>query len=145
MRILGASQQSVRRGLYGVDFDGFAPLYEQRVAEAGGWPRKFLFIGRYAPEKGLDVLIEAYQRYRTTVTEPWALSCCGSGPLKHLLQGQAGIEDCGFQQPSQLRQIMATHGAFVLASHFDPWPLVVVEASAAGLPVLCTEACGSAV
>jgi glycosyltransferase involved in cell wall biosynthesis len=34
---------------------------------------------------------------------------------------------------------------FVLASHFDPWPLVVVESSAAGLPVLCTESCGSAV
>ena len=40
---------------------------------------------------------------------------------------------------------MARSGVFVLASRYDPWPLVIVESSAAGLPVLCTEACGSAV
>jgi glycosyltransferase involved in cell wall biosynthesis len=27
----------------------------------------------------------------------------------------------------------------------DPWPLALVEAAAAGLPVICTDACGSAV
>ena len=31
-------------------------------------------------------------------------------------------------------------GTLVLPSRFDPWPLALVEAAAAGLPVLCTEA-----
>jgi len=36
-------------------------------------------------------------------------------------------------------------GAFILPSRFDPWPLALVEAAAAGLPIVCTDVCGSAV
>jgi glycosyltransferase involved in cell wall biosynthesis len=145
LRMMGTPQRKVRRGLYGVDYDSFRVLHERRVQQPGGWPRKFLYTGRYAPEKGLDNLMDAYAKYRTRVSEPWPLGCCGGGPEKAILQGKAGVEDYGFQQPAQLMDVMSAHGAFVLPSHFDPWPLVVVEASAAGLPVLCTEACGSAV
>ena len=33
----------------------------------------------------------------------------------------------------------------VLPSRYDPWPLVIVESAAAGLPIVHTECCGSAV
>ncbi len=145
LRMMGAPQRKVRRGLYGVDYESFRVLHERRLQQPGGWPRRFLFTGRYAQEKGLDNLLEAYAKYRARVSDPWPLGCCGGGPLKSLLQGKAGVEDFGFQQPAQLMDVMSAHGVFVLPSHFDPWPLVVVEASAAGMPVLCTEACGSAV
>ena len=147
MRRLGVAESRIRRGLYGVDYDQLAPLYEQRLNQAGGggWPRRFLFIGRYAQEKGISTLIEAYAKYRAAVSDPWPLTCCGSGALKGLFVGREGIEDLGFRQPGELPEILRSHGVFVLASDFDPWPLVVVESSAAGLPVLCTEACGSAV
>jgi glycosyltransferase involved in cell wall biosynthesis len=39
---------------------------------------------------------------------------------------------------------MARAGAFVLASHNEPWGVVIHEATAAGLPVLCTDVCGAA-
>jgi len=56
-----------------------------------------------------------------------------------------GIEDRGFVQPADQQQLLAEHGAFLLPSRYDPWPLVLVEACAAGLPIVCSEACGSAV
>ena len=41
--------------------------------------------------------------------------------------------------------LWTTCGALVLPSRYDPWPLVIPEAASAGLPILCTEDCGSAV
>ena len=40
---------------------------------------------------------------------------------------------------------MKEAGVMVLPSKFDPWPLVVLESCAAGLPVIATEYCGSTV
>jgi len=140
---LGFGPDRIRRGLYGVDVEGLAPLLEQR--RAGPWPRSFLYVGRYAEIKGLDVLVQAYRAYRAQVDAPWALQCCGKGPLESLLADEPGINNHGFVQPGDLGPVWQRVGAFVLASRYDAWPLVVVEACAAGLPVLATENCGSTV
>jgi glycosyltransferase involved in cell wall biosynthesis len=145
MRILALPQAKVSRGLYGVDYDSFAPLLEQRRQQPGGWPRRFLYIGRYVHEKAIDVLIDAYAKYRASASDPWPLTCCGGGAMEHLFGGHDGVENLGFRQPAELLDVMRRAGAFVLPSRFDPWPLVVVEASAAGLPVIATESCGSTV
>jgi len=139
---LGFAPEHIYRGLYGIDFEAFSPLWADRQPN---WPQSFLFLGRYAQSKGVDVLVQAYQRYRQTVVEPWPLKCCGKGPLAHWLEGQPGIDDLGFVQPDQLPAHLKAAGAFILPSRFDPWPLALVESAAAGLPVLCTDACGSAV
>jgi glycosyltransferase involved in cell wall biosynthesis len=65
--------------------------------------------------------------------------------LRGALSGQAGVEDLGFIQPADLPRVLAEQGVFVLPSHWEPWGLVVLEACASGLPVICTEACGSSV
>jgi len=146
MRVLGVPEARIRRGLYGVDFDHLAPVLDQRMQRPDGWPRRFLFIGRYHEQKGIDTLVRAYTMYRQAAgADAWPLSCCGSGPEKNLLQGVAGIDDLRFRQPAEIYQLMRDHGAFVLASRYDPWPLVVVESCAAGMPVVCSEACGSSV
>ncbi|MFW6060543.1 MAG: glycosyltransferase family 4 protein [Phycisphaeraceae bacterium] len=146
-RRLGVPEQRIRRGLYGIDYDALRASLDQRRARAGGWPRRFLFVGRYAAVKGLDVLLEAYARYRAAhgEREAFELSCCGSGPMQAEVQAAAGVTDHGFVQPNALPDVFAEHGVFVLPSRYDPWPLALVEACAAGLPVICTEACGSAV
>jgi glycosyltransferase involved in cell wall biosynthesis len=144
-RFLGAEEAKIRRGAYGIDYRGIAPAYEQRLRASGGWPRRFLSVGRYVDAKGIDVLVDGYRRYRAAVSDPWQLDCCGTGPLAGLLAGCPGVTDLGFIQPDRQAEVWAGHGAFVLASRFDPWPLVIAEATAAGLPVVCTEACGSAV
>lgn len=144
---LGIPQEKIRRGMYGVDYRGLSECLERRLASE--WPKRFLFAGRYAPEKAIDVMLAGYREYRARIAstgmKPWPLVCCGAGKLKGLLADQVGVEDRGFVQPADMRQEMTNAGAFLLPSRFDPWPLAVVEACAAGLPVIASEACGSTV
>jgi len=140
---LGVAKDNIYRGIYAVDFAAFSRSADMRAIAA--WPRRFLFTGRYENAKALDVLVEAYKRYRNSITDSWPLTCCGRGELASLLKGVDGIEDRGFVQPADQQQLLAEHGAFLLPSRYDPWPLVLVEACAAGLPIVCSEACGSAV
>jgi len=141
---LGFDQSQIVRGLYGVDYASLSKLYERRCA-LSEWPKQFLFAGRYSQEKGIDLLLQAYTDYRKQVENPWPLVCCGKGPLGDLLKGQEGVVDRGFLQPAELHEEMVRSGCFILPSEFDPWPLILVEACAAGLPVISTEVCGSSV
>ncbi|MEL6453212.1 MAG: glycosyltransferase family 4 protein [Cyanobacteria bacterium J06623_5] len=140
---LGVPPERIHRGLYGVNYTSLSPLLTKRQKMA--WPKTFLFAGRYASAKSIDRLVEAYQCYRTGVSDPWPLICCGKGELATLLKNQPGIEDRGFVQPDAMADIWQEAGAFVLPSKFDPWPLAIVEAAAAGLPIVCSHACGSGV
>ncbi len=143
-RHLGFSESCIERGLIGLDTAACAEAARARAARTE-YPRRFLYVGRYAPEKRIDVLVAAYRRYRVGVADPWGLTCCGMGPDAGLLAGVEGLLDRGFMQPAEMPRMLADHGAFVLASDYDPWPFVIAEAVAAGLPVVCTSACGSAV
>ena len=144
-KFLGFPESRIRRGTFGVDCDHFAPILARREQRPGGWPRSFVFMGRYEHKKALDVLIPAYTRYRSLVADPWPLVCCGKGELGGLLRGVPGVEDRGFVQPAAQPDLLAEQGVFVLASRFDPWPLVIPESCAAGLPIICSNACGSGV
>jgi glycosyltransferase involved in cell wall biosynthesis len=140
---LGVPPARISRGMYGVDVTSWNQVASRR--DASDWPRQFVFLGRYERVKAIDVLLAGYQAYRRTVSDPWPLVCCGTGPDRPLLAGAEGIVDKGFVQPGDLPGVLADSGAFVLPSRFDPWPLALVEAAATGLPVICTDACGSAV
>jgi len=140
---LGVPLEKIRRGVYSIDYQSWFPLWQER--QNTPWARSLLFVGRYTQEKGIDILVEAYRQYREQVAEPWSLVCCGKGDLESQLENQPGIKNLGFVQPNQMQTIWQNAGAFVLPSRFDPWPLALVEAAAAGLPVICTDACGSAV
>lgn len=144
-RFLGFKEGQIHRGTYGIDFEGFSPLHAARANQPGGWPRSFLFMGRYVPVKGIDVLIDAYRAYRSSVSDPWTLTVCGAGEQKSMLAGVEGVRDLGFVQPTGQKDVLTQVGVFVMPSRFDPWPLVIVESCAAGLPVVCSVACGSAV
>lgn len=140
---LGFPPDRILRGVYGIDYDLLSPAMNVRCQSGKPWPHTFLFVGRYAEVKSVDVLAEAYQRYRRDNPDPWKLICCGQGPLKAQLSGIEGLEDRGFLDPKDLPNAMAQAGCSVLPSRYDPWPLAIVESCAAGLPILCSDACGS--
>jgi glycosyltransferase involved in cell wall biosynthesis len=143
-RHMGVTVDKIRSGYYGFDYDRFRPVADRRMRN-GSWPRQFLFVGRYVPQKDLATLMKAYAEYRAGVSEPWGLTCCGSGPDAHLLRDQPGVVDRGFTQPEEQADIFAQHGAFVLPSSFEPWGVVLAEAAASGLPILCTTVCGAGI
>jgi glycosyltransferase involved in cell wall biosynthesis len=133
----------VHTPLYGIELE---PLERAAGIRAGSiWPRAFLFVGRYVREKGLEVLLEAYARYRADVENPWPLLTCGKGPLEGLLAGKEGVRNLGFRQPHELPDILAKPGVFVLPSLLDHWGVALAEACGAGLPVIATSSCGSTV
>lgn len=141
-KFLGFKSSQIHHGLFSIDTQRFYESARKRQSLAG-YPRSFVFVGRYAREKRLDILVEAYKRYRAKVESPWSLNCYGAGTEGSVLEGVAGVLDCGYAEPSAMVGVYAKNGAFVLTSEYDPWPLVIAEACATGLPVVCTEACGS--
>lgn len=139
---LGFPAARIERGMYGLDTAACAESFRARAALAA-WPRRFLYAGRYVREKRIDVLVAAYRRYRSLVSDPWELTCCGMGPATQLFAGVEGIRDLGFVQPAEMPRIRTEHGAFVIASDYEPWGHVIAEAVASGLPVVCTTACNA--
>jgi glycosyltransferase involved in cell wall biosynthesis len=141
---LGVAPYHIHRMMYAYDDRLFnRSTFEARLRNNGGWPRRFLFIGRYVHNKAVDVLVAAYSRYREQATSPWDLGCCGMGPLCVLMQGVDGIYDYGFVQPSEQPALFEKHGVFVLPSRYEPWGVVVAEAMATGMPVICSSAAGA--
>jgi glycosyltransferase involved in cell wall biosynthesis len=138
---LGMPEVRIFRGMLGFDYPLFAPALAKRAAAP--WPRSFVYMGRYAAAKGLDVLTDGYARYRRAVSDPWPLACYGSGPERHLLENHQGIVVNDWVQPADQPDVLARHGVFVLTSHTEPWAIAVAEAMAAGLPAICTEAVGA--
>lgn len=107
--------------------------------------RAFLYVGRLVEEKGLDVLLNAYESYRDAREDPWILRIVGNGRLKEeiLFRGIPGVYVADFIQPALLPSEFAESSCFILPSLFEPWGLVLHEAAASGLPIISSDACGS--
>jgi glycosyltransferase involved in cell wall biosynthesis len=138
---LGFKDKYIIKNLYSINFTKFDEIANIRAKNK--WPKSFLFVGRYIKIKGIHILISAYQRYRNYVVDPWELYCCGDGPYKNELSKVPGIKDYGFIQPDGLPDIFLQSGVLVMPSLREPWGLAIVEGCAAGLPILCTDVCGS--
>ena len=133
-----APNRIIRPSLTG-DATMFTPLAVRPLDER----RKFLFVARVAPEKGVDVMVEAYKAYRLRTDDPWPLVVCGTGRLAHLLERVEGIEVRGFVQPTDLPAVFGESACMVLPSLFEPYAVALHEAALAGLGIICTDACGA--
>ncbi len=139
---LGYGHDRQWHGLYCCDLESFSHDQERAISSE---MEAFLFVGRYVPEKGISVLLDAFRAYRSKVAKPWKLLCVGSGPLKHLFNGIEGVEDLGFIAPALLPSVMRRASVFLLPSLYEPWGVVLQEAMASGLVPICSAACGAGV
>lgn len=143
-RKMGFKQKNILRGLLSCDHEKFSTVHFERK-KALSEPRSFVFVGRFSPEKGLDVLVRAYELYRNMSSDPWPLQCYGTGPLSGLLESMYGIERKGFCQPDDLPRKFMDASCLILPSTYDGWAVVVHEAAAAGMAVIVSDAVGASV
>jgi glycosyltransferase involved in cell wall biosynthesis len=142
-RRLGFSQRKILRGSLTCDQPAFAAVHEARLRRSSPLPRSFVFIGRMVATKCVDVLAKGYKAYRSRTSSPWPLVCCGSGPMRSLLENQEGILVMGFVQPEKMPEVLGAAGCLVLPSNFEPWALAVHEAASAGRLILASENVGA--
>lgn len=105
------------------------------------YPRRLLYVGRFAKEKGLTKLLKAWQSI--TDKKGWKLTLIGNGPEQDKIGNTADVEVLDFMDQVGLLQEMTASGAFILPSVFEPWALVLHEAACAGLPILASDCCGA--
>jgi GalNAc-alpha-(1->4)-GalNAc-alpha-(1->3)-diNAcBac-PP-undecaprenol alpha-1,4-N-acetyl-D-galactosaminyltransferase len=97
-------------------------------------------MGRLAPQKGFDLLIEAFSR--AAEGQPnWSLSILGEGPERRRLEEQIHER----RLDSQVRllgwvpdptSILRRCDGFVLSSRYEGFPNALLEAMALGLPAI---------
>ena len=124
----------------------------RRLAEVGGNPYRgqgphLVAAGRLAKEKGFTVLLDAMPLVRAAISDV-DLTMLGDGPLKPDLLAQR--ERLGLNEAVHLIGFLANpypylrHAdLFVLPSHFEGLPLVVLEALAVGTPVVASDCPGA--
>jgi glycosyltransferase involved in cell wall biosynthesis len=112
--------------------------------------RYFLFVGRLVREKGVRDLLDAYALLPAELREQLGLVFAGDGPLRPELESLAReicpgtIQFAGFVQRNELAAYYTLAECFVFPTHTDTWGLVINEAMACDLPIICTSVAGCA-
>jgi glycosyltransferase involved in cell wall biosynthesis len=115
-----------------------------RRADLRPGPLRLLFVGRLSPQKNVPRLLEALSHVHSDVE----LAIVGSGPEEAdiadrvRIMGLHNVRMVGAQQGDALREWYGWADALVLTSEQEGMPLVLLEAMAAGLPVVATDVPG---
>ena len=134
-RLSEAGVQHVSVHPLGVDTDLFHPSRgdRARLLRRTGLPtdsRLLVFAGRPAREKNIEGMIEAVEK----LGDPYRLVLIGAG---HGQRYSPQVVSLDFErEPERLAAIVASCDAFLHANENEIFGLVVIEAMAAGLPVV---------
>lgn len=127
------------------DGDARVPRHELQLGEN---VPLFLYVGRMGKEKSIDFLLKAFRDYRQAGgLAHFAL--IGGGPEQENLKRitlELGIGGCchflGYRQREHLKDYLAATKMFLFASQTETQGLVLLEAAAAGVPVVAVRASG---
>ncbi len=97
---------------------------------------KALFVGRISQEKGVDVMLSAWNRVQ------YPIAIAGDGPSLINLKSEckdSNVCFLGNQSKKQIHKLMSAARFLVMPSvWYEGFPMVLVEAFAHGLPVICS-------
>ena len=102
----------------------------------------FLCMSRLVPEKGVDVLLEGWRRAFPAGTPPLRLTASGDSEAKLRAEyGHVpGVTFLGYLERSRLLEEISKARAIVVPSRcYEGFPRVVVEAYAAGVPIVASR------
>lgn len=119
----------------GVDTEVFAPGDRLAARQALNLPRDAkvaLFVGRFVEKKGLHLLHEMAKRRPDVI---WAFA--GWGHIDPAHWGLANVRVLQGLSGASLADAYRAADVFILPSHGEGFPLVIQEALAVGLPVIC--------
>jgi len=134
----------------GIPTDEYAPNPDRRVQwrQAHGiepHATVLTHVGRFAPPKNHALLIEAFAQVRSDA--PLYLLLVGGGELENTVREQ--VARLGLQERvrflgvrADVADILRASDVFVLSSRWEGNPMSVMEAMAAGLPVVSTAVGG---
>lgn len=109
--------------------------------------RLLLFLSRVTPKKGLPLLLGAMAAVRERL-DNWFCAIAGPDEFGHLSEVEDSIRQLELSNFVRLigplygqdkRDAMEAAELFILPSHSEGFPIVVVEALGTGLPVICTK------
>lgn len=97
--------------------------------------RRVVFVGRLAPEKGLDLLLESW---RQVAPQGWTLELIGDGELRTSVAALgASVRWLGWLPPAEVQARMASARFLVMASRwYEGLPMVLLEALSAATPII---------
>lgn len=127
----------------GLDTNLFSPEKSERnfwnQFGSNGAGVRLLFVGRVSKEKDLDILVQAFRNLREEKL-PVQLSIVGHGPYSAAL-AEIMPEACytGYLSGIDLARAYASSDIFVFPSTTDTFGNVILEAQAAGLPVVVSD------
>jgi alpha-1,6-mannosyltransferase len=143
--------ERVQRVTLGVDLERFHPRRRAYTAETRRWfglPEGplALFVGRFAREKELDLLLTAWPTVeRRTGTR---LVLIGDGPSRRRLQRRPGSERLYWlpfeQDRERLADLLAAVDLYVAPCSLETFGLSALEAIASGTPILTANRGGVA-
>jgi glycosyltransferase involved in cell wall biosynthesis len=98
-------------------------------------------IGRLMPAKGMDLLVRAFRLAFPHGNEPARLVILGDGPQRgELARSAAGDDRIRLLDPqTKIAALYRGFDVYVSAARFEPFGLTILEAMAAGLPLVLTR------
>lgn len=136
----GVAPERIHQMPYEADYDAIRGVPAEQVAAIrdrfGLAPerRRLLYVGRLAPVKRVDLLIQAYSAIADRRPD-WDLVIAGDGPLRERLEAlvpehlRRRLIWTGFlAEPMDVAGLYASCDVLVLPSDYEPWGVVVAEA-----------------
>mgnify|MGYP005847200821 CR=1 FL=1 len=138
----------------GINFDSFQSVPEQAIQELrtqlGLTEEKiFISISRLSKEKNIDFIIDAMEALLKNQLQPFRLLILGDGPERPRLEArlaQAGLAEkvilLGQVPPEEIATYCQLGDLFLFASRSETQGMVILEAMAAGMPVVAVRSSG---
>ena len=105
--------------------------------------KRVIAVGRLDYQKSFDRLIQVWEKVNEKMPE-WRLDIFGQGEWQDMLQQM--IDERGLQDVVKLNaptknigKEYAESSMIVMSSHYEGFPMVLVEAMACGLPAVCFD------